>query len=49
MRHLPLLDDALLKEAEEVVGVGGADAARDGALGGELRRDRVGLDVAHAL
>jgi len=26
MRHLPLLDDALLEEAEEVVGVGGADA-----------------------
>ena len=46
---LPVGDESLLDEAEEVVGVRGADAAGDGALGGEGRRDRVGLDKAGLL
>eukprot|EP00967_Tisochrysis_lutea_P046043 scaffold55875_cov26-Tisochrysis_lutea.AAC.5 len=46
---LPFSDNSFLEESEEVVRVGGADAAGDGALGSELRGDRVWLDVAHAL
>ena len=46
---LPLLHERLLEQAEEVVGVRGADAARDGALGGERRGDGVRLEVAHLL
>ena len=46
---LPLRDESLLDEPDEVVGVGRADAPRDRALVGERRRRRVRLDVAHLL
>mmetsp|Transcript_32105 Transcript_32105/g.81796 ORF Transcript_32105/g.81796 Transcript_32105/m.81796 type:complete len:1343 (-) Transcript_32105:2244-6272(-) len=44
---LPLRDERLLDEPNEVVRVRGADAARDRALVGERGRRGVRLDVAH--
>mmetsp|Transcript_13375 Transcript_13375/g.28896 ORF Transcript_13375/g.28896 Transcript_13375/m.28896 type:complete len:244 (+) Transcript_13375:1759-2490(+) len=43
---LPRTHDRLLEETEEVVGVGGADAASERALGLERARHGVGLEIA---
>mmetsp|Transcript_32537 Transcript_32537/g.76881 ORF Transcript_32537/g.76881 Transcript_32537/m.76881 type:complete len:779 (-) Transcript_32537:4324-6660(-) len=47
--RLPLRDERLLDEPDEVVGVGRADAPRDAALVRERRARRVRLEVAHLL
>mmetsp|Transcript_14163 Transcript_14163/g.25978 ORF Transcript_14163/g.25978 Transcript_14163/m.25978 type:complete len:314 (-) Transcript_14163:2841-3782(-) len=44
---VPLVDQADLKEAEEVVGVGGPDAASDGPLGLDDVGGAVGVEGAH--